>query len=277
MEYRYSLRSGSKKDFCPNCQKKTFKPYVDKKTNQEAGSKYGRCERINSCGYSLYPKSDEEWKPEIKPYQAPKPTEYIVNEIVESTFNEYRSNIFFRYLRETFGADIATDLVSKYNIGTAKYGGTIFWQQDLDHRFRTGKIMYYHSNGRRNKEKNSWFAHSKISPDFEYKQCFFGLHLATKDYPLALCESEKTAVLMSVYQPEYTWLASGGSEMLNITRLNELPRLDKVFADGGQFEKWEMKTKHFQNRQMDLSVENAIAEKLLSDGSDILDLIQLNL
>ena len=80
---------------------------------------------------------------------------------------------------------------------------------------------------------------------------------------------------MSVYMPEYTWIASGGSEMLNIQRLNELPRLDKVFADGGQFEKWEMKTRGFVSRQMDVSVDKAIKEGKLPEGSDILDLILL--
>ena len=75
--------------------------------------------------------------------------------------------------------------------------------------------------------------------------------------------------------PEFTWIASGGSEMLNIQRLNELPRLDKVFADGGQFDKWEIKTRGFAGRQMDVSVDKAIKEGKLPEGSDILDLIQL--
>ena len=63
--------------------------------------------------------------------------------------------------------------------------------------------------------------------------------------------------------------------MLNIQRLNELLRLDKVFADGGQFEKWEIKTRGFAGRQMDVSVDKAIKEGRLPEGSDILDLIQL--
>ena len=82
-------------------------------------------------------------------------------------------------------------------------------------------------------------------------------------------------MLMSVYIPEYTWIASGGSEMLNIQRLNELQRLDKVFSDGGQFEKWEMKTRGFAVRHMDVLVDKAIREGKLPEGSDILDLIQL--
>lgn len=276
-EYRYELRKGSKHDECPNCRKTTFKPYIDKKTNKEAGNIYGVCERINQCGYSNYPKANkkDEWEPPVKPYVPPVPIEYIPKELVEKTFHDFRSNVFFQYLVKTFGGEKAMELQAKYNIGTAKHGGTIFWQQDLLGRFRTGKVMYYSENGKRDKARHSWFTHSKIKPDFNFRQCFFGLHLVSNGHPVALCESEKTAVLMSVYMPEFTWIASGGSEMLNIQRLNELPRLDKVFADGGQFDKWEMKTRGFAGRQMDVSVDKAIREGLIPEGSDILDLIQI--
>ena len=59
-------------------------------------------------------------------------------------------------------------------------------------------------------------------------------------------------------------------------RLAELKRLDKVFPDNGQFEKWEQQTKTF-SRQMDVSVDKAVANGILPAGSDMLDLIQLNL
>lgn len=279
MDYKYKLRVGSKKDICPNCGKKTFKPYVDKVSGKEFSSKHGKCDRINSCNYLLYPKTDfdKDWKPEPKIYVAPKPIEYVQEEMVKLTLNDFSPNTFIEHLYKTFGTEIASNLVVKYNIGTAKNCGTIFWQQDLKGRFRTAKVMYYKENGKRDKSRASWFVHKKIREDFNFQQCFFGLHLVDGTKPVALCESEKTAVLMSVYMPEYTWVASGGSEMLNAQRLSELPRLDKVFADGGQFEKWESKTKHFENRQMDVSVDKAIAEGLLEEGSDILDLIQLNL
>ena len=47
-------------------------------------------------------------------------------EIVESTFNQYKTNVFFMYLVKTFGVDVAYQLRDDYNIGTAKGGGTIF-------------------------------------------------------------------------------------------------------------------------------------------------------
>jgi hypothetical protein len=133
-------------------------------------------------------------------------------------------------------------------------------------------VMYYQSTGRRDKTRHSWFVHKKIREDFNFQQCFFGLHLATHDKPVALCESEKTAVVMSVLMPEYTWLAAGGSEMLSIDRLMELPRLDMVFADNGQAEKWAQRTRLFAGRRMDGSVDLAVERGELEPGSDILDL-----
>ena len=275
---------GSKKFICPACgdKRKTFVPYVDKNNNIVDVEKYGRCERINSCGYTSYPKTNgNKWEREIIKRSViiePKPIEFVSKNIVEATFHNFKYNPFFMFLARTFNMETAYELQAKYNIGTASNGGTIFWQQEnySDGRkglFRTGKVIYYNPNGKRNHDRKSWFVHSKIRPDFVYQQCFFGLHLADETKPIALCESEKTAVMMSVFQPEFTWLASGGSEMLSTIRLAELPRLDKVFADNGQFVKWEKSTRNFEGRQMDVTVDQAVKNGLIEEGSDILDLV----
>lgn len=276
--YRYHLQKSSKHIICPNCGKKTFKPYVDSVTGEVVNpSKWGRCERIQHCSYHRYPKIKENdiesshYVPEMA-FIAPKPLDYVPKDLVSATFNQYKTNVFYMWLVKLFGIDKADSLRTDYNIGTAKGNGTIFWQEDRNGNVRTGKVMYYHPNGKRIKERNSWFLHSRIKEDFNYRQCFFGLHLTTPDKTVALCESEKTAILMSVFMPEYTWVASGGSEMLNLQRLNELPRLDMVFADHGQFKKWEHSTRHF-NREMDVTVEQAVRSGILPDGADILDLM----
>ena len=279
MEYRFELRKGSKKDKCPNCGRKTFVPYLDKKTGNAAGEKYGRCERINECNYILYPKADknDKWEaPEPKPYEPPKPTDYVDRELVEATFTAFQNNVFFMWLVEIFGREQAFELQAKYNIGTAANGGTIFWQQDRHGNFRTGKVIYYTPNGKRSKAQNGWFVHKKIREDFNFKQCFFGLHLVDGTKPVALCESEKTAVLMSVYNPEFIWIASGGSEMLAPGRLAELKRLDVVFADNGQAAKWRSKIDlHFPDVRFDISVDAAVCRGEIEVGSDIYDLVSL--
>ena len=268
---------GSRRYICPKCQKKEFKVYVKTGTNIVVDSElFGRCNRESNCGYHRYPDKDDNYVFTPPPYTPPKPIEYIPKDLVEMTFRNFNQNVFFMYLVKTFGRETAYDLQSQYNIGTASNGGTIFWQQDDKGRFRTGKVIYYKENGKRNHDRKSWFVHSKIKQNFTYQQCFFGLHLIDGTKPVALCESEKTAVMMSVYQPEFIWVASGGSEMLSPLRLAELKRLDKVFADNGQFDKWKEKTRNFEGRQMDVTVDRAVADGLLENGSDILDLVLMN-
>ena len=111
-----------------------------------------------------------------------------------------------------------------------------------------------------------------MKDNFVLQQVFFGEHLVTEDKPIALCESEKTAIMMSVFRPEFTWIAAGGSEMLNYFRLERLPRLDMVFLDNGQFKKWQEKTERHEGGQMDTSVDQAVKEGRLKAGDDILDL-----
>lgn len=276
--YKYELQKGSKHIICPNCGKKTFKCYVDINTGERVNpTKYGRCERISSCKYLKYPDNDDsEWQdyePIKQPYIAPEP-DFINPDLVRSTFRDFNKNVFFNFLAKTFDLETAWALQIKYNIGTAKHGGTIFWQKDRDGKFRTGKVFYYQRNGKRDKQKGSWYIHKQVNKDYRLVQVFFGEHLIIEEpkKPIALCESEKSAILMSVLQPEYNWLAAGGSNMLNVQRLMRLHRLDLVSPDEGQFELWEKQTSFFKSRQMDIIVEKAFREGKVNGGDDILDL-----
>ena len=277
-KYKYELQKGSKHTFCPACKKKTFKPYVNAETGQVVdASIYGRCERINACRYLKYPENDASMSDWVAPVYVPehKEPDFIPKELVESSFNHFKKNTFFMWLVKLFGISKAYELQEMYNIGTAKNNGTVFFQQDSEGKFRTGKVMYYQPNGKRKKDKNSWYVHRAVKEDFELVQVFFGEHLVKNypDKPVALVESEKTAILMSVFEPEYTWIASGGANMLNSYRLLRLPRLDLVSPDEGEFDNWKERTKSFFNREMDGRVEKAFREGKVSKGADILDLI----
>jgi hypothetical protein len=55
MDYRFTLLKGSKKNFCPSCQKKTFVNYFDNYTKEVLPFEYGRCDREDKCSYHLSP------------------------------------------------------------------------------------------------------------------------------------------------------------------------------------------------------------------------------
>ena len=279
-DYIYTLQKGGKHIVCPACGHKTFKPYVDKKSGQVVnGERFGRCERINNCNYHERPTGKQTYESRIYTPKivVPKAPDFIAPELVRATFSNFDKNVFFRFLVDFFGAEKASRLQLLYNIGTAKGGGTIFWQQDKDGNFRTGKVMYYNDNGKRDKSRSSWYVHKRVKADFELKQVFFGEHLTVgNNLPICLCESEKTAIMMTGIE-NFTriWLASGGAMMLNLDRLIRIGRLDYVFADNGEFERWEKQTALYHKRVMDDLVDVAVNDGVLTAGSDIFDLYQL--
>ena len=112
-KYKYALQKGSKHIICPNCGKKTFKPYVDAETGQIVdASIYGRCERVNSCKYLKYPENDASMSDWVAPVYVPeyKEPDFIPKEMIEASFNKFRENTFFMWLVKLFGQDVALDL-----------------------------------------------------------------------------------------------------------------------------------------------------------------------
>src|SRR4029079_1865334 len=96
---------------------------------------------------------------------------------------------------------------------------TVFWQIDYDHEIRTGKLIAYDSRtGKRikkylstsNGEKvDALMIHKTINKDFSHQLCFFGEHLLSEypNKPVAIVESEKTAIIASLYMPQFNWIA----------------------------------------------------------------------
>lgn len=57
----------------------------------------------------------------------------------------------------------------------------------------------------------------QLPEDWELTQCLFGEHLLPlyPDKPVALVESEKTAVICSGLMPRFLWRATGGKQQIN--------------------------------------------------------------
>ena len=290
-DYKYILEpyQGMKTRYdCPGCGKKnTFSKYIDIETKEHIADHVGRCNREQECGYHYKPKQyfeDNNFdRPKSMPQSAfkkPKPqTSYIPTKIFNQSLLKYDNNNFVLYLKSLFGQDVTQDLIGKYNIGTSKKwpGATVFWQQDITGKIRTGKIMLYGSaTGKRVKVKHgdqsksliTW-VHSELKmKDFNLTQCFFGEHLITHK-PIAIVESEKTAILCSVLIPEYDWLASGGISNLSNEKFRPLKGKEVMFfPDAGCYSKWSKKAKELS------SIINVIVSDILEDqeaGTDLAD------
>lgn len=264
MSYKYILEpyKGNKSRFnCPKCEHrdKTFSLYIDTDTGEYLNSKVGRCNRESNCGFHYTPKQYfqdngilfEPAQPKVyKPKPKPKPVSLIPVEYLKASLKEYETNHFIQYLIKLFGVEITTELINSYFLATSRYwnGATVFWQIDIKGNIRTGKIMLYNpTTGKRVKEPFnhiSWVHKALKQPEYELKQCLFGEHLINQSFfkPVAIVESEKTAVIASVYLPQFIWVAVGSLSNLNAEKCKVLKgRTVVLFPDLKGFEKWSEK------------------------------------
>lgn len=253
---------------CPSCQQhKVFALYINTETGEHLNETVGRCNRESSCTYHYTPKQyfEENNISFDKPQQhrqqrviqppPQKPISFVSVEVFTASLQSHESNNFIKYLINLFGVEVTKALIEKYFIGTSKHwnGATVFWQIDKDYQVRTGKIMLYSpTKGKRVKEPFNhinWVHTALKLTDFELKQCFFGEHLlndSTK--PLAIVESEKTAIIASVYLPHFIWLAVGSLTNLTAEKCKVLQGCTVyLYPDLNGFEKWSSKAKELSH------------------------------
>ena len=286
---------------CPSCQQwdKTFSLYIDTATGEHIHPSVGRCNRESNCGHHYTPKqyfqdnniSFDTPQPKVyKPRPVtppPKPVSFIPVEVFKASLKGHETNLFVQFLFNLFGVEVASQLVSRYFIATSKHwnGATVFWQIDTKGKVRTGKIMLYSpTTGKRVKEPFnhiSWVHKALKQPGFELRQCLFGEHLLIdKTKPVAIVESEKTAIIASVYLPQFIWLAFGGIGF-NIDKCSILKgRTVTLFPDLNGFEKWSgkaMELSHLAIFTVSDLLERKATEAERKQGLDLADyLIKFN-
>ena len=272
-EYRFHLqkyRPGSKTT-CPSCGKsRCFVRYIDEQGSISFPGNVGKCDHENSCGYHYTPKEYFNDNPDVlemdegrgksflsAPYKTADKTpsclvpSYIPSSYVLRSLSHYSINPLYQYFCHVFGENEASRLFEMYRIGTSsKWGGAFV----------------------------SW-AHSELKlQDFHLKQCLFGEHLLkNSSSPVMLVESEKTAVVMSHFIPDYIWLATGGkngcfnSEAMQVLKGREVT----LIPDLGATEQWREKSALLSGICKRVVVSNVLEctsdEEQRSQGLDIAD------
>ena len=257
---------------CPACGgKRCFTLYVDENGTPLAEN-VGRCDHESGCGYHHTPKEwfhehpeaagkwrmDEmEWRKQPAFPKKSTGTEqncFIPDEIVKKSVRPDIMSSFTTFLLRLFEEKTVVQIVDGYKLGVTRAGDVIFFQIDVCGRCRTGKVMQYDAEtGHRIKDEHAkgriGWVHSlmkrsgSLPRDWQLSQCLFGEHLLKKfpDKPVALVESEKTAVICSAMMPEYVWLATGGKSQFN-ERLNVLKgRTVVAFPDVDGYDVWREK------------------------------------
>lgn len=217
-------------------------------------------------------------------YQIAKPTppDYMPEHVLNETLCCYADNHFVRFLEKKLGAAATQDLINRYKIGTNHYwdSSTVFWQIDVQGRIRTGKVMLYNpATGKRLKEHGqsfiTWMHKVMRYDDYTLRQCLFGEHLLnTSQLPVAIAESEKTAIIAAHYIPHFVWLAAGSLKGLTAEKLKVCRgRRIMLFPDAGAYNEWSAIAATVPNCKVSPMVEDWCRDKNEEPGSDIADML----
>lgn len=112
---------------------------------------------------------------------------------------------------------------------------------------------------------------------FNLHQCLFGEHLLTENpaAPVALVESEKTAIIAQGKIPDYIWLATGSLNEFKRSKLEILKnRIVVAFPDLGAYGIWKKKASEmvFHISVSDF-LEKSATDEQKKLGLDIADFI----
>ncbi|WP_152267015.1 DUF6371 domain-containing protein [Agriterribacter humi] len=289
-EHKYILepyKGMSTRHRCPVCNKdRVFSLYIDTEKGEHIAGNVGRCNRESNCGYHYTPKqyfqdnniSFDTPKTFIKKKAValkPLPVSYTPKGTLLETLKGYHNNSFTEFLYSRFGINAANELIGKYFVGSSNHwrGATVFWQIDVLGRIRAGKIMLYNpGTGKRVKEpyNHITWAHKALNtPEYNLSQCLFGEHLLRKDpgKPVAVVESEKTAIISSLYLPQFIWLACGSIGNLNAERCRVLAgRKVILYPDLNGFEKWSAKAKELAH--ITTVTVSTVLEKIVTNEAE---------
>ncbi len=121
----------------------------------------------------------------------------------------------------------------------------------------------------------NWVHTLQYKDRFNLHQCLFGEHLLTEDptAPVALVESEKTALIAMGKMPSFLWLATGSLNEFKPTKLEILKnRIVVAFPDLGAYDIWKKKAAEmgFHISVSDFLEQNATDEQR-EKGLDIAD------
>ena len=281
-QYRYHLDKTSKKFNCPQCGKKSFVKYIETETGHYAESQYGRCDREIKCGFFEYPNGNSIINYN---YVAPPPMKpsYIKKEKLQKSLTKYEINPLITYLYNYYSKDEVRNSFKNYQVGTSKMynGATVFWQMDNTGKIRTGKIMAYDiAKGKRKKNKYEksliYWVHSALKiPKDSIRQCLFGLHLLNaKTKQVAIVESEKTALIMSIEFPNHTWMSTGSLQGFKHKYLAPLKGTAIIaFPDKEGYVQWQKTADILNDKGFEIEVSKLLENKEYDDGWDLVDVL----
>lgn len=185
------------------------------------------------------------------------------------------------FLKTKFTKDEVFNARQKYFITGTNYlwnNTTIFWQIDTNEKIRGAKLMLYDRfTGKRIKKPYNhinWLHKAIKESNFNLCQCLFGLHLIKEDYQktIAIVESEKTAIVMSIFLPDFIWLSTGNKGNFKFELLEPLKKRNVIaFPDKGEYNNWLNKATELNAFNFKIVVSDLLEQTNLENGFDLAD------
>lgn len=134
------------------------------------------------------------------------------------------------WMSSLFGSERVREAWGRYHVTTNAIGDVVFWYMDGQGRLLHDKVMRYGMDGHRDKS----FGGSRVyrSSDGFIGRCYFGEHLIGKEGDILVTESEKSALLLSLYSGDCV-IATGGKN--NLRGYNERYVL---YPDMDAYDEW---------------------------------------
>lgn len=155
--------------------------------------------------------------------------------VLESIYEEYKtypleSCNLYNWMCRLFGEAKTREAWERYNVTTNERGDTVFWYRDTEGRLLHDKIMRYSMQGKRDK----FYISRRFKVGDGYNQnCWFGSHLIGEGDELHCVESEKSALIMSIIEPQKLWVASGG-----LSNIRDVDSHIWLYPDIDGIERW---------------------------------------
>jgi hypothetical protein len=255
----------ARKGDCPSCgHKGVFRYYLD------LPREFGRCERVNSCGYHNKPTGVTTFLQSERP---PKPESIIVYPDSDTCrgYVNNRMSPFHRVVENLIeNREKAEKHLERWGVGTkADDIQTVFIYINKDKQPVNIKSITYGKDGKRDKEKNPYYL--SAGKGEKYLRCLYGSHLL-RDKTVILAESEKTAVIASYLYPQFDWLATGGNNGLHDDHIEVLFNKQVIYLrDADKAGKENSTLKKLRDYEINFKILDLFPDR--TDGYDIADAI----
>lgn len=242
--------------------------------------------------------------PIVQPMATRKPGYHPVATLVSidkayltKSFDLKMASDFVRFLQTLVdNVDSVVNATKLYYLGINHDGHVIYWYVDKDNLIRYGKVMAYGADGHRNRAFHPLsipkeLSHKGLLPaEYTIKQTLFGEHLLrysqNADKTIGVVESEKTAVICSMFLPSLLWMATGSICNVQTGRMEAVKNRHVILypdtdPESLAFRKWKERAAELNSLGWNIQVSDYLEKMATSEQRikkiDIADLLIENL